>query len=61
MAIDQLAKRPDLQGNPVAQEWLRVIREGDAVHGEEIARNLCASYGVTVEQAMEQGRRYLGL
>lgn len=58
MALRQLAGRPEVAGNPLAQEWMEVIRTGDARRGEEIARNLCDNSGVTVEQALDEARRF---
>lgn len=61
VALRQLERRPEIAGNPLAREWLEVIRSGDAERGEEIARNLCSNSGVTVEQALEEAKRRFGL
>lgn len=61
LALRNLEGRPEVAGNPLAREWLQVIRNGDAKRGEEIARNLCRNNGVTVEQALEDARKKLGL
>ena len=61
LVIRQLEKRPEIAGNPIAREWLEVIRRGDSKKGEEIARNLCGNSGVTVDQALDEARRYFGL
>lgn len=58
LALRQLEQRPDVASNPIAREWLEVVRTGDAQRGEEIARNLCSNSGVTVQQAMEEARRF---
>ena len=58
MALRQLERRPDVANNPIAREWLEVIRTGDSKRGEEIARNLCGNSGGTVEQALEEARRF---
>ena len=60
-ALMQLEKRPDVAGNPIAREWLEVVRSGDAKKGEEIARNLCENRGVTVEQALEEAKGFFKL
>lgn len=59
--IRQLEMRPEIAGNPIAREWLEVVRRGDSQKGEEIARNLCGNRGVTVQQALDEARRYFGL
>ena len=61
LVIRQLERRPEIAGNPIAREWLEVIRRGDAEKGEEIARNLCGNSGLTVQQALDEARRYFGL
>ena len=58
LAIRQLERRPEIANNPLAKEWLEVVKSGDSQKGEEIARNLCANSGVTVDQALEEARRF---
>lgn len=58
LAIRQLERRPEIANNPLAREWLEVVKSGDSQKGEEIARNLCANSGVTVDQALEEARRF---
>ena len=61
IALDILEKNPNIANNPRAKEMVDVIRSGDNARGEEIARNLCASYGVSPEQASQDAKRYFGL
>lgn len=61
LALRQLERRPEVANNPLAREWLDVIKSGDAERGEEIARNLCVNNGVTVQQAMDEARRFFRL
>lgn len=61
LALMQLERRPEVANNPLAREWLDVIKSGDAERGEEIARNLCVNNGVTVQQAMDEARRFFRL
>lgn len=61
VALRQLEGRTEIASNPLAREWLEVIRSGDAKRGEEIARNLCGNSGVTVEQALEEAKRRFSL
>lgn len=51
-----LQQKPQLQQNPMAQEMIQVIQSGDAKRGQEIADNLCRSYGVSREQALQQAQ-----
>lgn len=51
-----LQQRPDLQNNPTTMEMINIIRTGDSKRGEEIANNICQSYGMTREQALSQAQ-----
>jgi hypothetical protein len=51
-------QNPRIANNPNAQEIIQVLQSGDAEKGKEIAKNLCNSYGVTEEQAIEQARKF---
>lgn len=54
--INMAMRNPNIQNNPNAQQWLKVIQSGDAQAGEQIARNICSSYGMTPEQATRQAQ-----
>ena len=45
-----------LAGNP--HNALSAIQNGDDATGEQIARNLCESYGITPEEAYAQAMRF---
>lgn len=51
-----LQQRPDLQNNQTTMEMINIIRTGDSKRGEEIANNICKSYGMTREQAISQAQ-----
>ena len=40
------------------QEMLQVIQSGDAQKGQQIAMNLCKTYGVSKEQAVGMATEY---
>lgn len=61
MALSIIGRSPQVAQDPNARHMLDVIQSGDSAEGERIARNLCQSYGVTPEQAMEQARRFFGV
>lgn len=58
MALGIIGRSPQVMGNPNAQHMLQVIQSGDSSEGERIARNLCQSYGMTPEQALQQARGF---
>lgn len=53
-----LRRNPNIQNNPQAQEYLNVISSGDSQKGQQIAENLCKTYGVTKEQAIAQAKEF---
>lgn len=57
-ALSLIERNPRIAGNPQAQEMLDAIRRNDEQAGRRIAGNLCKTYGVTEEQAVEQARRF---
>ena len=53
-----LAGNPQLRNNPMAHNALSALQKGDDATGEQIARNLCESYGITPEEAYAQAMRF---
>ncbi len=60
-ALNLLSRNPKIANNPQAQAYLNVIQSGDSAKGEEIARNLCTTYGVTTDQAVNQAKQFFNL
>lgn len=60
-ALQMLAKSPQVYNNPNAQELIRVIQENDSVKGQQIAENLCNSYGVSKEEATNQAKQFFNM
>ena len=56
-----LQKHPEIKNNPQKMEILRVIESGDSKRGEEIAMNLCNTYGVTKEEAIKSAMQEFGI
>jgi len=54
-----IKNNPQIQNNPMAQSMLSIIQNGDSMQGEQIANNLCKTYGVTREQAVKQAENWL--
>lgn len=61
IAMNILSRNPTVANNPQAQEYLKVIQSGDAQRGQEIANNLCQTYGVSPEDAVGQAKRFFNL
>jgi len=54
-----IKSNPRIQNNPMAQSMIDVIESGNNIQGEQIAENLCKTYGVTKEQALQQAQNWL--
>lgn len=60
-ALNLIQQNPALQNNPNAKEMIEVIRSGDIAKGEQIASNLCKTYGVDRNQAVQQARSFFNI
>lgn len=56
-----IQRNPNIANNPRNQELLKVIQNGDSKKGEEIARNLCQTYGETPEAVTQKAAQYFGI
>ena len=57
-ALGIIGSNPQIAQNPNAQQMIDVIKHGDAQKGQQIAKNLCDTYGVEPEQAIQQARSF---
>lgn len=58
MAMNRIASDPRMQNNPQAREFMSIMQSGDVSRGEEMARNLCNSYGISQQQALQQAKSF---
>jgi hypothetical protein len=58
MLLNMAMQNSAIANNPRAQEMLQVIQSGDAQKGQQIAMNLCKTYGVSKEQAVGMATEY---
>lgn len=58
MLQQMLQRNPQLANNPQAQQYIQVLMSGDAQKGQELARNICGSFGVTPEQGVQQAQNF---
>ena len=57
-ALGIIGSNPQIAQNSNAQQMIDVIKRGDAQKGQQIAKNLCDTYGVKPEQAIQQARSF---
>lgn len=60
-ALNLISRNPNIANNPRAQEMLQTIQNGDSQKGSEIAKNLCATYGTTLEQAVDSAKKFFNI
>lgn len=53
-AMQMLQSNPQIANNPMGQALIQAIQTGDSKAGEQIAENICKTYGLTKEQAIQQ-------
>ena len=61
MALSIISNNPSFSNNPRAQEYISIIKNNDAQRGNEVAQNLCATYGMPVDQAVGQAKQFFGI
>lgn len=57
-ALGIIGSNPQIAQNPNARQMIDVIKCGDTQKGQQIAKNLCDTYGVKPEQAIQQARSF---
>ena len=60
-ALNLLSQNPNIRSNPQMQNMLQVIQSGDSVRGQQIAENLCSTYGISKEDAISNARNFFHL
>lgn len=61
IALNMIGRSPQIKNNPNAQAYLQVIQDNDSSRGEQIANNICETYGVSKEQAVQMARQFFKL
>lgn len=60
-ALRMIQNNPNIANNPRAQEMIAIIQNGDEQKGQELAQNLCATYGVSPDQALQQAKNFFNI
>lgn len=61
MAMNLISQNPNIANNPNAQEFIKVIQNGDSERGQQIADNLCQSYGMTRDEVLKNAKSFFHL
>ena len=57
-AMNVLRRSPSIAQNQRNQDLLQVIQSGDDTRGQQIAENLCKTYGVTPQEAVDMAMNF---
>lgn len=60
-AMMLLRQNPNIMNNPQAQHMVSIIQNGDSTQGQQIAENLCKTYGISRENAIQQAKQFFGM
>lgn len=52
---------PQNQNNSLVQNCFNAIQTGDEKRGQQLIENLCKSYGITPQQALDYTRKIFGI
>lgn len=58
MVMNMLMNSPQAKNNPMAKQLIQILNSGDNAAGEEMAMNLCNTYGVSKEEAIQQAQQW---
>ena len=61
MAMNLISQNPNIVNNPNAQELIKVIQNGDSARGQQIADNLCQTYGISRDEALKNAKSFFHL
>lgn len=58
MAMNRISSDPSFRNNPQAKAFVDIMQRGDITQGQEMAKNLCQSYGVSEQEALQQAKSF---
>lgn len=61
IAIEALKRRQDIANTPQGQQFLQILQSGDDAKGRQMAQNICQSYGMSEEDAVNKVRQFFNI
>lgn len=61
LALLALQKNPSIANTPQGRQFAQILQSGDEAAGQQMARNLCQSYGVTVDEATKEAAKFFNI
>lgn len=60
-AMSQIQRNPNVANNPQAKEFIDILQHNDQQRGQQMAENLCKTYGKTPEQAIAEAKKFFNI
>lgn len=60
-ALMMISRNPRVANNPQFKRMIDVIQNGNDEQGQQIAENICKTYGVSKEDALTDAKRFFGI
>lgn len=60
-ALMMISRNPRIANNPQFKQMIDVIQNGNDEQGQQIAENICKTYGVSKEDALTDAKRFFGI
>lgn len=60
-ALNMLMRNPNVANNPNTQYMASLIQNGNSEQGKQVAENICRTYGVTPDQALQRAKQFFHL
>ena len=58
LIMNLINNNPMIANNPQYKEWIQIIQSGDSARGQQLANNLCQTFGMSKDQAIQNARRF---
>lgn len=60
-ALNLLRSNPNVANNPQSMEYVNILQSGDVLRGQQVATNLCNTYGISKEEAVNNAKRFFNI
>lgn len=60
-ALMMISRNPRVANNSQFKQMIDVIQNGNDEQGQQIAENICKTYGVSKEDALTDAKRFFGI
>ena len=58
MAMNRISSDPSFRNNPQARAFMDIMQRGDVAQGQQMAKNLCQSFDVSEQEALQQAKSF---